>query len=65
MKLNIKVEKKWHTGGEAEEEQKVFGCKHYQRKCEKKCPECEEFFPCRLCHDDVKYYNEFNPKKNH
>lgn len=42
-----------------------FGCKHYKRRCEKRCPECLEFFACRLCHDDAKYYNEMNPKKNH
>ena len=41
------------------------GCKHYKRRCQKRCPECEEFFTCRLCHDDVKYHNEWDPKKCH
>jgi hypothetical protein len=31
------------------------GCAHYRRACMKKCEECKEFFPCRFCHDDVKY----------
>ena len=41
------------------------GCKHYIRKCMLKCPECEEFFICRLCHDEKKFYEEMDPKKNH
>ena len=41
------------------------GCKHYVRKCQLRCPECKEFFTCRLCHDEVKFYGEMDPKKNH
>ena len=41
------------------------GCKHYARKCMLKCPECKEFFICRLCHDEVKFNEETDPKKNH
>ena len=42
-----------------------FGCKHYRRRCQKRCNTCLEFFTCRLCHDEVKHYNERDPKKNH
>ena len=43
----------------------MYGCQHYIRKCDKRCPECLEFFPCRLCHDIAKFENEMDPKKNH
>ncbi len=42
-----------------------YECQHYLRKCEKQCPKCEEFFPCRLCHNLVKYEGEKDPKKAH
>ena len=42
-----------------------FGCKHYKRRCQKRCPECKEFFSCRLCHDDVHFTNQMDPKLNH
>lgn len=29
------------------------GCEHYIRGCQVKCKTCGQFFPCRLCHDDV------------
>jgi hypothetical protein len=50
-----------------EEEKKdgVLGCAHYKRKCQLKCPKCEEFFTCRLCHDDEKNLHERDPKKMH
>lgn len=48
------------TGSDAK-----LGCKHYKRRCSKRCPQCLEFFPCRLCHDDKKYNEELDPKKNH
>ena len=40
-------------------------CKHYKRRCFKRCPTCKEFFPCRLCHDKVHFEEEMDPKKNH
>ena len=33
-----------------------FGCAHYKSRCKLRCAECLEFFSCRFCHDDVKYY---------
>lgn len=42
-----------------------MGCSHYKRRCKKRCPECLEFFSCRFCHDDVKYYNSKDIKKSH
>lgn len=27
-------------------------CKHYVRGCDMQCPTCEDWFPCRLCHDE-------------
>ncbi|CDW77578.1 UNKNOWN [Stylonychia lemnae] len=50
-----------------EEESKIMklGCQHYKRGCQKKCPECKEFFTCRFCHDDAKYLNEKDVKKSH
>lgn len=27
-------------------------CKHYKRKCDKKAPCCQIYYPCRLCHDE-------------
>ena len=42
-----------------------FGCKHYKRRCQVKCPECKKFYPCNLCHDDENYVNQTDPKKNH
>ena len=44
---------------------KVYGCEHYKRKCELRCPTCKEFFTCRFCHDDVKHLKEMNPRLNH
>ena len=41
------------------------GCKHYKRRCQLKCDSCEEFYPCRICHDEVNYHLESDPKKNH
>ena len=42
-----------------------FGCAHYRRRCQKRCTECEEFFTCRVCHDEEKYHNEWDVKKTH
>ena len=30
-----------------------MGCKHYERKCKIQAPCCQEFFDCRLCHNDT------------
>jgi len=35
-----------------DEESKVFGCEHYSRNCMVSAPCCDEFFPCRFCHND-------------
>ena len=43
----------------------LFNCKHYRRSCQVKCTKCEKFYMCRLCHDEVHYHNESDPKKNH
>lgn len=29
-----------------------LGCQHYQRNCSLKCPECNEVFNCRHCHNE-------------
>eukprot|EP00347_Sterkiella_histriomuscorum_P014153 403361959 len=62
-------ESKASSNQQQEEEEKgskmEYGCQHYRRGCQKKCPECEEFFPCRFCHDDAKYLNEKDIKKSH
>ena len=34
-----------------EEEKKII-CKHYKRSCLLKCPDCDKFYPCRVCHDE-------------
>ena len=41
------------------------GCKHYRRKCQKQCPECLEFFTCRLCHNEEKFERAKDIKKAH
>ncbi len=43
----------------------TYGCVHYRRGCKKRCEKCQEFFPCRFCHDDFKYLNERDIKKAH
>lgn len=34
-----------------------LGCVHYRRNCKVQCIECQKFYPCRLCHDDVESHN--------
>ncbi len=29
----------------------LIKCEHYVRGCHMKCPTCQKFYPCRLCHD--------------
>lgn len=51
-----------------DEQKGDLGCKHYKRACMKQCsnPICEgKYWNCRLCHDEVCYEQEMNPKKNH
>lgn len=31
----------------------VLGCQHYRRKCKVYCPECDDYWTCRFCHDEV------------
>jgi len=35
-----------------DEEHKVFGCPHYARNCFLKASCCDEWYVCRLCHDE-------------
>ena len=35
-------------------------CSHYQRKCDVKCPDCFQWFTCRLCHNDKVVDHEMN-----
>ena len=37
----------WHN-----ENDRIFGCSHYSRRCYVSAPCCNVFFPCRLCHDE-------------
>jgi len=32
--------------------QGILGCAHYPRNCQIRAQCCQEFFPCRVCHDD-------------
>jgi RING finger/CHY zinc finger protein 1 len=43
----------------------VYGCKHYLRRCKIVSPCCNEIFPCRLCHDEIKYDNIIDDKLKH
>ena len=43
----------------------IFGCEHYKRKCELLAPCCNEYYVCRVCHDDVKDDGEPDIKKAH
>lgn len=45
-------------------ENKKYGCSHYDRGCMLLCPECDEYFWCRHCHND-KYEDHLDPKKSH
>lgn len=29
----------------------ILGCSHYMRNCKLECPTCQEWHPCRFCHD--------------
>jgi len=36
-----------------QDQQRVFGCKHYRRSCKLVMPCCNRLFTCRLCHDEA------------
>jgi len=47
-----------------------LGCKHYYRGCLMECPDYQRcgkgaFYACRLCHDEIHFDEEMDPKKNH
>ncbi|KAL0236641.1 hypothetical protein PCE1_000039 [Barthelona sp. PCE] len=35
----------------ANTEKTILGCAHYQRGCLTRCPDCDKFYTCRVCHD--------------
>lgn len=41
-----------------EEENPLFKCNHYKRKCQLLSPCCDKYYTCRLCHDDAYQYNK-------
>lgn len=43
----------------------MSACNHYICKVDIKSPCCQEFFPCRICHDTTKNEEEKDPKKRH
>lgn len=46
-------------------ESKLDRCKHYNRGCHLLFPCCNEYFPCRLCHDEKKTHYAMDPKLMH
>ena len=55
---------------EKEKPADYLGCKHYGRACLMECPDYErcgkgKFYPCRLCHNEIHFEKELDPKKNH
>lgn len=38
------------------DDEDLFGCEHYRRRCLSVAPCCNIAFPCRLCHDDDMYF---------
>ena len=51
-KLIFQVMNPNHNQKKDEESEKKIICKHYKRSCLLKCPDCEKFYPCRVCHDE-------------
>ncbi|TNV76650.1 hypothetical protein FGO68_gene5314 [Halteria grandinella] len=43
----------------------VLSCKHYKNQVLLQCSQCSEYFPCRFCHNQAKYDQEKDPKKQH
>lgn len=44
---------------------KMESCSHYDRGCLILSPCCAEWYPCRLCHDQTRYEEEKDVKKQH
>jgi len=42
-----------------------MSCSHYKRGASLLAPCCQEFFPCRFCHDKQQDEEEKDPKKAH
>lgn len=42
-----------------------MNCEHYNRGCDLLAPCCNEFFPCRFCHDQQHYEEERDVLKQH
>ena len=48
-----------------EDHDSILSCPHYMRGCDLFAECCQQYFPCRLCHDENKYEKEFDIKKQH
>ncbi|ODQ65656.1 hypothetical protein NADFUDRAFT_82660 [Nadsonia fulvescens var. elongata DSM 6958] len=46
----------------ANKELNILGCKHYQRNIKLECSQCNKWYVCRFCHDDVEYHNLIRPE---
>lgn len=38
-------------------ELQILGCEHYQRACKLECNECNKWYTCRFCHDNVETHS--------
>lgn len=36
-----------------DETHQILGCEHYQRSCKLECNDCNKWYTCRFCHDNV------------
>ena len=50
-KKNVKEPKKNISSGEPLRVK--MNCSHYRRGCNILCKECNKFYPCRVCHDEM------------
>ena len=41
---------------------KIKECPHYQRNCLVFCEICNDYYGCRMCHDEEVYGHEFDLK---
>lgn len=48
-----------------DEENKTYGCKHYQTSCKLQCPTCHKYYVCRNCHDAEEHTHEMSRKDVH
>lgn len=48
-----------------EEQNELYGCKHYLRRCKIVAPCCDQIYPCRLCHDEETYELSLDDKTRH